>query len=119
MQLELETMLLWVVHKARPLQGPERGWLRCRQGGGGVGCMRPSATQYPISLLAVLACSYTAFLISPTLTALAVLSGPLRTGTEPANTSNEGIFGSLYQRSWGGSVAEWLACWTQAQKGLC
>jgi len=21
--------------------------------------------------------------------------------------------------TWGGSVAEWLACWTQAQKGLC
>jgi len=33
MQLELEAMLLWVVHKARPLQGPERGWLRCRQRG--------------------------------------------------------------------------------------
>jgi len=24
----------------------------------------------------------------------------------------------LFPLRWGGSVAEWLACWTQAQKGL-
>ena len=25
--------------------------------------------------------------------------------------------GHTYAQSWGDSVAEWLACWTQAQKG--
>jgi len=27
------------------------------------------------------------------------------------------LFTAVVSVSWGGSVAEWLACWTQAQKG--
>jgi len=28
------------------------------------------------------------------------------------------VYYCYYYCYWGGSVAEWLACWTQAQKGL-
>ena len=28
------------------------------------------------------------------------------------------VYYCYYYYYWGGSVAEWLACWTQAQKGL-
>jgi len=79
---------LGVVHKGRPQRGGV-GWLRYGQmrtrGMRGVDCM-----QLSISLLAMLACSCTALLVTPAVTALAVLSGPLRTGIEPANTSSEG-----------------------------
>jgi len=33
-------------------------------------------------------------------------------------TINRNCFPKMKNVSYGGSVAEWLACWTQAQKGL-
>ena len=81
-----DTASLGVVHKGRPQ----------RRGEGRLAQMRTNADKDLIARgrpqLSV------SLLISPTVTALAVLGGPLRTGTEPANTSSKGKLGSLYQR---------------------
>jgi len=69
------SFLLGVVHKGR-LQGVGLAQMRTNGEGGLIACGRPQLTR-PIALLAVLACSCTAFLVTRTVTAVAVLSGPL------------------------------------------
>ena len=68
-----------VVHKGCPQRGGMQGglaqmWTNVDKGL--VACGRPQLSR-PIAVLAVLACSRTVFLITRTVTALAVLSGPL------------------------------------------